>query len=270
MTYLDIQETFTKRAESCVLIGMADIGGVPTWGWGHTGPEVHVGQSITPEQAEIDFKRDQAVADHALKAHVPPDPFARLAEHEKAALLDFCFNAGAGPAQGDKDEWTLWRDVRDGNLGEIPAQFDRFIFVHVDGKPVTSRGLKNRRTAERVLWNTGDTESAGVTANAGGATVSSAATRVLPTPPQSIAPKALSKTSLAVKVGTLVSGAGAAAVQALPSLQDKVEQAHTLAANHAGDNHYVAAAASVLSAVVVCLGVGALLIHSEQQKAARS
>lgn len=265
--YLDIQEAFTKRAESCILIGRADIGGVPTWGWGHTGPEVRVGQNITDEQAEIDFRRDQATADAEVKAHVPPDQFSVLQEHEKAALLDFCFNAGAGPELGHPDEWTIWQDVRAGKLAAVPDQLNRFVYVHVDGKPVTSRGLKNRRTAEVVLWNTADVDASVATANAGGATASSGAVRVLPTPPRALPPKALSGTSLGLKVGGVCSAAAAACVNALPSLQDKAQQAHDLAAAHA-DNHYVAAAASTLSAVVVCIGVAALFVsHHQDQKA---
>lgn len=267
MTYLDIQEAFTKASEKCLLVGYRDVGGVPTWGWGHTGPEVHVGQSITPEQAEIDFKRDQALADQRLKSHVPPEPFAALAEHEKAALLDFCFNAGAGPELGAKDEWSIWQDVRAGKLDDVPVQLDRFIYVHVDGKPVTSKGLTNRRTAERVLWSTADVTTAGTVANAGGETVSSGAIRELPTPPVAQPPKALSRTSLAVKCGTALTGVCGAAASALPDLQDKAQAVHDLAANHT-DNHYVAAVASTMSAVVVCLGVAAIFIaHHQDQRA---
>lgn len=267
-TYLDIQEAATKRSESCILIGRADIGGVPTWGWGHTGPEVRVGQSITPEHAEIDFHHDQAVADARLKSHVPPEPFALLKEHEKAALLDFVFNAGAGPEFGAKDEWTIWQDVRAGRLDDVPVQFDRFIYVHVDGKAITSKGLKNRRSAEGVLWNTADLDATAAVANAGGETVSSGAIRVLPTPPQALPPKALNKTSLGVKIGTAITGGIGVAANALPTLQDNAQKVHDLAVNHA-DNHYVAAVVSVSSAAVFCLGVAGLFIAAHQHAKAQ-
>lgn len=269
MNYRELSAVLTRRGEKCVLVGYPDVGGVPTWGWGHTGPEVHIGQSITQERADIDFDRDQAMADAKLRRHVPPEPFAAMTEHEKAALLDFVFNTGGGPETGDKSEWTIWKDVRAGKLADVPAQIGRFVYVHVDGKPVTSTGLKNRRTAEVVLWNTADVEAAVATATAGGNTVSSASTRALPTPPVPAAPKTMDKASLGVKVGTCVSAAAAACLHALPDLQDKVQQAHDLASAHAADNHYVGAVASTLSAVVVCLGVAALFIHAHQHEAAK-
>jgi lysozyme len=266
-TYLDIQAAFTKRAESCVLTGMLDSGKVPTWGWGHTGAEVQVGVQISQEHADTDFIRDQAEADARLKRHVPPEPFAALDEHEKAALLDFCFNSGGGSFAA-KDEWTIWKDVRAGNLADVPAQLGRFVYVHVDGKPVTSKGLKNRRTAEVVLWNTADVEAAVASACAGGEQACSASTRTLPTPPEPSAPKTLANTSLAVKCGTALTGACGAVASAIPDLQGKASAIHDLAQAHA-DNHYIAAVATTMSAAVFGLGVVALFVHDHQQKAAK-
>lgn len=268
MSYRDLSATVTKRAEKCILIGYPDSGKVATWGWGHTGPEVHVGQAITQDHADIDFDRDQAAADAKLRSHVPPVAMAALTEHEKAALLDFVFNTGGGPASGDPKEWNIWRVVRAGHLADVPAEFNRFVYIHVDGKAMTSRGLKNRRTAEVVLWNTADVEAAVAAANAGGNTCCSASTRVLPTPPAPAAPKALARTSLAVKAGTLLSAGGAAVVQALPDLQDKAQRAHDLVTAHA-DLPYGGPIAATLTAVVVACGVGALFIHSAQQQAAK-
>lgn len=268
MDYRSISAALTKRSEKCPLIGYSDMGGVPTWGWGHTGPEVRVGQSITQAQADIDFTRDQAEADAKLRSHVPPDQFAALTEHEKAALLDFVFNTGGGPAAGDKNEWNIWRVLRALKLADVPGELSRFVYVHVDGKAVTSKGLKNRRTAEVVLWNTADVDAAAAAANAGGETCCSAAARVLPTPPVPSAPKALAKTSLAVKVGTALSGVGAFAAQAIPDIGDKAQQVHEIVSQHS-DVPYAGPIAATLSAVVVCCGVAALFIHEAQQKAAR-
>lgn len=268
LEYRALSAQLSKRSERCVLIGYPDQGGVPTWGWGHTGPEVHVGQSITQQQADIDFDRDQAIADAKLKRHIDPATFAQLTEHEKAALLDFVFNTGGGPEPGDKGEWNIWRVVRALDVANVPVELNRFIYVHVDGKPVTSRGLKNRRSAEIVMWNTADLEAAVAAANAGGNTCCSASTRALPTPPAPSAPKALARTSLGVKVGTLVSGASALTMQAIPSLGDKAQRAHDLVTAHA-DMPYAGPIAATLSAAVVACGVAALFIHDAQQRAAR-
>lgn len=270
-TYLDIQAATTRRFEKCVLVGYLDQGKVATWGWGHTGPEVHVGQAITREQADIDFIRDQAEADAKLKRHVPPAAFSKLNESEKAALLDFVFNTGGGSEPGEKDCWAIWKAVAAGDLAAVPAQFNRFIYVHVDGKAVTSNGLKNRRAAEIVLWNTGDQDAAAATANAGGATVCSASCRVLPTPPEPDAPKSLAKTSLGLKLGGLVSSAGALATKALTDDNgDRLQNVHDTAVKHASElGHFGPALVSVLGAGVVCVAVAQFLVHVQQQQAAK-
>jgi lysozyme len=270
-TYLDIQAAVTKRFEKLVLVGYPDQGKVPTWGWGHTGPEVHVGQTITREQADFDFNRDQAIADAKLKRHVSPAAFAKLTEHEKAAVLDFVFNTGGGPEPDHKDCWTIWKDVEAGNLADVVAQFNRFIFVHVDGKPVTSNGLKNRRAAEIVLWNTGDQEAAVAVANAGGHTVSSGAIRALPTPPVTAAPKALGKTSFGLKVGALgTSAAGLAAKVFTPDTKEQASSfAGTVAEHAASFGHLGTILSSVAGASVVVIAAGMLFVHVTQQEAAK-
>lgn len=268
MDYRDTSAQLTKRSEKCVLIGYTDQGGIATWGWGHTGPEVRVGQSITQDQANIDFVRDQAHADAKMLSHVPPEAFAELSDHQRAALLDFVFNTGGGPELGAKNEWNIWRVVRELKLADVPGEFMRFVYVHVNGQAVTSKGLKNRRTAEVVMWNTADLDAAVAVANAGGDTCCSASTRVLPTPPAPVAPKALARTSLSVKIATAVSGLGAFTAQAIPGLQDKAQRAHDIVAAH-GDLPYGGPIAATLTATVVLCGVGALFIHDAQQRAAR-
>lgn len=267
-TYLDIQAAVTKRFEKLVLVGYLDQGKVPTWGWGHTGPEVRVGQSISPAQADIDFNRDQAVADAKLKRHVTPEAFVAMTEHEKAAVLDFTFNTGGGPEPGDKDCWTIWKDINAGNLTDVVNQFNRFIFVHIDGAAVTSTGLKNRRAAEIVLWNTGDIEASVATATAGGHQVSSGAVRELPTPPTSSAPKAFGKLSLVLK-GALatVSSGGLAANVFTPDTQAKAQNL----ADHASalPGHVGHVLAQVAGAGVVVIAAGMLLVHVSQQEAAK-
>lgn len=266
--YRDISAQLTKRSERCVLTGYPDQGGIATWGWGHTGPEVRIGQDIPQSEADVDFTRDQARADVTLHKHVPPDAFAKLSGHEAAALLDFTFNTGGGPEKGDQHEWHIWSVVRSGDLAAVPDELNRFVYVHVDGKPVTSRGLKNRRTAEVVLWNTADVEAAVATACAGGETVCSASIRELPTPPIARAPKALAKTSLGLKISTALSGAGAVTMQAAGNLGDHAQRVHDIVAAHA-DMPYAAPVASTLAAVVVCCAVGSLFIHDVQQKKAQ-
>jgi len=272
-SYLDIQAVVTKRFEKCVLTGYPDQGGIPTWGWGHTGPEVRIGQVIPQQRADDDFERDQAVADAKLKRHVSPAAFERLSEHEKAAVLDFVFNTGGGPEPSDPKCWTIWKDVEAGQLDDVVAQFDRFIYIHIDGKPVTSNGLKNRRNAEKTLWNTGDQEAAVAAANAGGETVSSGATRVLPTPPETTAPKAFAKTSLGLKLGQLVGGVsltGLAGKVATPDNQAQLSSLHDTVSSHASElGHFGPALVAVLGAGLVIMAGAQFLVHIEQQQKAK-
>lgn len=264
--YRTLARALIDKSERDILTGYLDQGKVPTWGRGHTGPEVQVGVTISQEHSDIDLDNDLAKHDAALRQHVPPEPFSRMTEHEKAALLDFVFNTGGGPF--DKDEWNIWRVVRSGALAQVPAELNRFIYVHIDGVAKTSAGLKNRRSAEIVMWNTGDIDAAAAAANAGGNAVSSAAIRELPTPPVSGSPKALAKTSLGVKVATAISGAGAFIAQAVPGLGDHAQRLHDIVSQHS-DMPYAGPVASTLAAIVVGCGVAALFIHDAQQKAAK-
>jgi len=265
-TYLDIQEAFTKKAENCVLVGYVHGDNTPTWGWGHTGPEVKVGQSITPAEAETYFKVDQALADHRMKERCTAEALAKLDEHEKAALLDFVFNAGANP------DWTIWKVVNGTEAGSVPDQFDRFIWVHPGpGKPaVTSAGLKNRRAAEKALWNTADVNVAITVATAGGNTASSAMTEQV-TPPTPDAPKALAKTSLGLKVSALfASGGGLLAKNLTPDTQSQVQNVHDTVVAHASElGKFGHLATNVAGAAVVAIAAGALMVHVTQQEAAK-
>lgn len=267
--YRSIARRVIDRSEKNVLVGYLDQGKVPTGGRGHTGPDVHQGMVISPALSDMWFDQDIAIHDHAMLQHVTPAAFAALTEHEKAALLDFTYNTGGGPV--GKDEWSLWKDVNTGALADVPAQFSRFVYIHLDGVKKTSDGLKNRRAAETVLWNTGDVDATVATANAGGNTVCSAACRVLPTPPATAAPKSLAKTSLGLKIAGMFSGVGGLAAKVFtPDTQAKAQNAADTAAAHAASfGHLGHVVASVFGAAVVVVAAGALLVHLQQQEAAK-
>lgn len=277
-SYQELATTLTKGAERCVLVGYHDQGGVPTIGWGHTGPDVKVGASITRDQADFLLANDYAIADHQLTSKLTnPGPFAALDLHEKAALLDFVFNTGGGEPLGHKradgvsDCWQIWRDVDAGALADVPDQFDRFKYIHVNGVAVEDKGLSNRRAAEKTLWRTADMAAAIAVGNAGGVTGGSGAASVLPTPPQTAAPKSFSKTSLGLKLGGLFAGAGSLGGQYLtPDTQAKAQNVADTAASHATSfGHFGPAIASVCGAGVVVIAAGMLLVHVTQTQAAK-
>lgn len=55
--YSDAGLKLTKNFEGCRLSAYADQGGVWTVGYGHTGPGVHAGLTITQDQANIFFAK---------------------------------------------------------------------------------------------------------------------------------------------------------------------------------------------------------------------
>ena len=150
MSYLDIVTALVKRFEGCRLVGYLDQAGVPTWGYGHTGVgqsgRPRVGQAITQETADCLLIVDIHTADQRLSSACPA--VVKLNANQRAALIDFVFNLGCDPA------WTIWADINDGDLAQVPTQIARFCHAEIDGKMVVDDGLKNRRDAEIALWNT--------------------------------------------------------------------------------------------------------------------
>jgi lysozyme len=69
-----------------------DTGGIPTNGYGHTGKDVKLGQTITPQRALIQLSNDVSVYAQGVQKciHVP------MAQSEFDASVDFAFNAGIG------------------------------------------------------------------------------------------------------------------------------------------------------------------------------
>ena len=59
-TYGDAGLALTKNFEGCVLTAYADQGGVWTIGYGHTGPGVHAGLTVTQDQADALLESDIA------------------------------------------------------------------------------------------------------------------------------------------------------------------------------------------------------------------
>lgn len=253
MSYLDLAEALVKRLEGLRLVGYADTGGVPTNGYGHTGPEVKIGGTITQEIADHNLSVDLATADTHLSKVCPA--VSDLMDHQRAALVSFVFNLGANPA------WTIWKDIANGNLADVPAQLRRFDHGEVDGKLVEIPGLRTRREAEITFWNTADLAQAAATpprASVASA-VSSGFTRAIPTPPTPLPAPPLAKASITTKVVTAV-GAGAAAVGTYGS------QVHDIVAPHASEGHIFAMVAEGATGLVVIAAIVGLLIHARQSQ----
>lgn len=114
--------------------------GTLTIGYGHTGPDVYIGQTITDDECVAllahDIARFAAFVNAQVKIVVTQDEFD--------ALVDFCFNVGPGNLESS----TLLRDLNAGDIAGAAAQFDNWQFSH----GVKMAGLLRRREAETKLF----------------------------------------------------------------------------------------------------------------------
>lgn len=128
-----------QKCESCKLSAYLDSGGVPTIGWGHTGPEVHLGLTWTQAQADAAFMADLAEAAASVAKFAPS-----CTQGQFDALTDFAYNCGAGNLQTS----TLLHLHNGGNHNAAAAQFGQW--VHDNG--VILGGLVKRRAYEVLLY----------------------------------------------------------------------------------------------------------------------
>jgi lysozyme len=113
-----------------------------TYGWGHTGPEVIEGATVTPEQAELDFQRDTAGAVWGVIRSTD----VTLTQNQFDALVSFTFNVGVSAEAHS----TLCAKVNARDRPGIVAEWVKW--DHQAG--VVVPGLLARREAERELFFT--------------------------------------------------------------------------------------------------------------------
>jgi lysozyme len=141
-TYSATGLSLTERFEGCKLTAYQDQAGVWTIGYGHTGPDVAEGLSITSEQAEALLAKDVSGASACVNRVVT----VQLTQNEFDALVDFVFNLGAGAFEGS----TLLKDLNASNFTAAAGQID--LWDRAGGAVVA--GLLRRRQADTDLFNT--------------------------------------------------------------------------------------------------------------------
>lgn len=137
MTFSDACVGLVKQFEGCRLEAYADLGGVETIGYGHTGFVV-VGQTITQEQAEVLLRQDlgrAAAATSFVTGEIP--------QHQFDAIVSLVYNVGSVALHS-----TLIRKLKAGDILGAADEFCRWNHV---GKEVVL-GLTLRREAERELF----------------------------------------------------------------------------------------------------------------------
>lgn len=134
-----------KQFEGCRLQAYQDIGGIPTIGYGQTGPAVKLGLTWTQEQA------DQALNNTLtfLWGRIDQDICRDLLPQQGAAMLSLAYNIGLSALERS----TLWGMVQSGQFGPAADQFLRFDRVRLQGGTYeVIAGLQARRKAERDLF----------------------------------------------------------------------------------------------------------------------
>ncbi len=141
-----------KYFESCRLTAYLDSTGIPTIGWGHTGPDVRLGMTISQVRADALLVADLAEHESIVTAAVT----VPLSQGQFDALVSFCFNVGPGRKRkkdglvtlANGNPSTLLRRV---NAGDFEGATRQFALWNKAGG-VVQRGLIRRRAAECGLF----------------------------------------------------------------------------------------------------------------------
>jgi lysozyme len=130
-----------KRFEGFRSRQYTDVAGFPTIGYGHriVPPESFPGGLSEPQAANL-LARDVSAAELAVGHLVK----VALTQGQFDALVDFCFNLGAGRLAGS----TLLRVLNGGRYGDAVEQLLRWDLAAGE----VNLGLKARREAELRLW----------------------------------------------------------------------------------------------------------------------
>lgn len=154
-----------------------------TIGFGHCGPDVYEGMTITRAHGEALLDSDMTIADEAVRRVCP-----HATEHQRWALVSLTFNIGVNAFAGS----TVARLHARGDYEGAARAFLMWNKATVDGRLQEVPGLTRRRAAEAAFYMTPDEAAA-----------------PLPMPQAVEPPKTVSKTAIA---GSVSVAAGVASV----------------------------------------------------------
>lgn len=127
-----------KNSEGCRLTAYRCPAGILTIGYGHTGPDVVEGMTISQQYADDLLARDVSRFEFAIRQAVT----APLNENQFSALVSFAFNVKGWGAS------TLLQKVNQADYAGAAAEFAKWCHA---GSMVLA-GLVTRREAERKLF----------------------------------------------------------------------------------------------------------------------
>lgn len=140
LTYGSAGMALTRSFEGLNLAAYVDQRGVWTIGYGHTGPGVHAGLTITASEADAFLASDIAGAVAGVNRLITES----ISQNQFDALVDFTFNLGCASLARS----TLLRCVNAGDIATAAKEF--LLWDHVHGRVVP--GLLRRRQAEMELF----------------------------------------------------------------------------------------------------------------------
>lgn len=134
---------FIAKHEGLVLGTYLDPVGILTSCYGHTGPELKLGQKFSEDQCLEQLSKDLSKHNNEMSRHIK----VPLSAEEHAAYLSFTYNVGVGNFKSS----TLLKLLNKGQRVEACEQLTRWVFAK--GKKL--RGLVNRREDEKTLCLSG-------------------------------------------------------------------------------------------------------------------
>lgn len=145
MTLSSAGLAFVEARESFRAHAYPDATGIPTVGYGSTGPDIHLGMIVTQGWAAIRLARDMGAAVSCVNQHV--STCLALTQGEFDALCDFAYNCGLGAFEHS----TLLRKLDTGDFAGAAAEFAKW--DKAGGR--TLAGLEARRLAEAKMFDGG-------------------------------------------------------------------------------------------------------------------
>lgn len=128
--------------EGCRLVAYRCPAGVLTIGYGHTGPDVREGMTITASEAVALFNADIDKFARSVEASLAG---VRLSQKQFDAVVSLTYNIGLGGLKKS----TLFRKLKaDPDDPTIRAEFMKHVNARVDGVLKPLPGLVKRRRAE--------------------------------------------------------------------------------------------------------------------------
>jgi len=128
-------------SEGLVLGTYKDPVGIVTSCFGHTGPELKMGQKFTEAQCVKQLGDDLVKHDKQLESVVKV-PYK--SDYQHAALLSFTYNVGIGNVKSS----TMLRKLNAYDYDGACYELTKWVYATQDGVKVKLKGLFTRRTAE--------------------------------------------------------------------------------------------------------------------------